>query len=138
MKVIPYFMFEGTCEEALRFYQKAMGGDVVVVNRYDNPAMKAPEAYREKILHARWVLGNDILLYASDTFPGKPVAGTSGDVSISVVLDDDLEKTKRLFQALAEGGKVGIPFEKQFWGDWHGGLTDRYGFKWNINFEEPK
>ncbi|MEJ7683516.1 MAG: hypothetical protein WKG06_37805 [Segetibacter sp.] len=37
---------------------------------------------------------------------------------------------------LAQGGKVAFPFDKQFWGDWHGSLTDRYRFNWNINFEE--
>lgn len=136
IKVIPYLMFEGNCEEALKFYQDIMGGELNIVNRYDNPAMNAPEEYKNKILHARLEFDEMIALYASDTFPGNNTQKNSGDVSLSVVLNNDLEKTKQIFNELSQGGKVAFPFGKQFWGDWHGSLTDRYGFNWNINFEE--
>jgi PhnB protein len=129
-------MYEGNCEEALKFYQSIIGGELNVVNRYDNPAMNAPEEYKDKILHARLEFNGMIALYASDTFPGKSTKKNSGDVSLSLVLNDNLEKTKQIFNDLAQGGKIVFPFNKQFWGDWHGSLTDQYGFNWNINFEE--
>ncbi|TDX00356.1 VOC family protein [Dinghuibacter silviterrae] len=138
VKVIPYFMFEGDCEEALHFYQTALGGEVVVQSRYDNPNMNAPENYKNKVLHARLLIDGVIVLYGSDAFPGKPVHKTSGDISISVVFTGDLEKAKKAYDLLATGGKAGMAFAKQFWGDWHGGLTDRYGMHWNVNFEEPR
>ena len=133
--LIPYLMFEGNCEEALQFYKEAIGGNITVVNRYDNPAMNAPAHYQNKILHAQLQFSSGTI-YASDAFPGQSTQKSSGDVSLSLIFNDDLEKTRTVFNRLAEGGTVGIPFEKQFWGDWHGGLTDKYGFKWNINFEE--
>lgn len=135
IRVIPYLMFDGSCEEALQFYQEKIGGRVNIVNRYDNPAMQAPDDYKNKILHARLEF-NGGAIYASDSFPGQPTKKNSGDVSLSLILSADLEKTRAIFTGLAEGGQVHFPFEKQFWGDWHGSLTDRYGFNWNINFEE--
>lgn len=137
-KLIPYLMFDGNCEEALNFYKAIFGATLAVVNRYDNPAMKAPEHYKNKILHARLEINEYFALFASDTYPGKPVHKTSGDVSFSIIYKDDLEEAKKVFEKLAEGGNTGMPFAKQFWGDWHGNLTDKYGFNWNINFEEPK
>lgn len=133
-QVIPYLTFGGNCEEALNFYRDVLGGEVSIVNRYDNPAMNAPEYYKNKVLHARLLL-EGAAIYASDTFPGQTVQKTSGDVSLSVILND-LDKAKEVFARLSEGGRTHFPFEKQFWGDYHGALTDRYGFKWNINYEE--
>lgn len=136
IQIIPYLMFEGNCEEALHFYQRTIGGEITIVNRYDNPAMNAPEAYKDKILHARWIFDGGAL-YASDTFPGQTTSKNSGDVSLSLILDN-LDKAKQVYQTLSEGGKATMPFERQFWGDWHGNLVDRYGFKWNINFKEKE
>lgn len=132
--MIPYLTFQGNCEEALNFYREVIGGELMIVNRYDNPAMNAPGDYKDKILHARLLL-DGAAIYASDAFPGKTVKGTSGDVSLSLILHD-LEKARQVFSGLAEGGRVHFPLDKQFWGDYHGALTDRYGFNWNINFEE--
>lgn len=133
VQVIPYLTYGGDCEEALNFYAGILGGEVRIENRYDNPAMKAPESYKNKILHARLILEGGAI-YASDTFPGNATAKTSGDVSITLMLTD-LEKAKQAFTALAEGGRINFPFDKQFWGAYHGSLTDRYGFNWNLNVE---
>jgi len=137
VKVIPYLMYQGNCEEALEFYKEAIGGELTIVNRYDNPAMNAPADYQNKILHARLEFQGGAI-YASDVFPGQAVKKTSGDVSITLIFNEDLEKTKTVFNRMCEGGTLGMPFEKQFWGDWHGSLTDKYGFNWNINFEEEQ
>jgi PhnB protein len=138
-KLIPYLTFDGNCEEALNFYKDVFGASLTIVTRYDNPAMKAPEHYKNKILHARLELNDNFAIYASDTFPGKPTHKTPGDVSFSILYFNTLDEAKTVYEKLAAGGKPGLPFAKQFWGDYHGNLTDKYGFNWNINFEEePK
>ena len=121
IQIIPYLMFEGNCEEALNFYQKTIGGTLTVVNRYDNPAMNAPASSKDKILHARWEFDGGAL-FGSDAFPGKGTKKNSGDVSLSLILND-LEKAKQVYHLLSEGGIATMPFEKQFWGDWHGNLV---------------
>jgi PhnB protein len=132
MQIIPYFMFNGNCEEALNFYRSILGGEIQNLKHYDEPSMNAPTDYKDKILHAHLVF-DGAALYASDTFPGKPTHGTSGDISLSLMLGD-LDFARKAFAALAEGGRVNFPFDKQFWGDYHGSLTDKYGFNWNVNY----
>ena len=41
-------LLPGDCEEALNFYRDILGGEVTIVNRYDNPAMNAPEDYKNR------------------------------------------------------------------------------------------
>lgn len=131
--LIPYLHFKGNCEEALNRYREILGGSVEVVNRYDRPEMEAPDDYKDKVLHARYHFGDNTIM-ASDVFPGQPTRKSSGDVALSVTIDD-LERAREVFSALAEGGEVHHPFDKQFWGDWHGNLTDRYGLRWMVNHE---
>lgn len=137
-RLIPYLTFDGNCEEALHFYQDILGGNLTVVTRYNNPAMNAPEHYKDKILHARLEVNEFFAIYASDTWPGKPTRKNSGDVSFSIIYKDTIEEAQKVYDKLAEGGKASMPFAKQFWGDYHGNLVDRYGIHWNINFELPR
>ncbi len=131
IKVIPYLSFNGNCEEALNAYQKVLGGKIEIQNRYDNPAMNAPEYYKEKVLHARFHFSNQVI-YASDVFPGSTVNTENNNTALSLDVPD-IEKAKQIFSALSEGGKVRVPFEKQFWGEWHGNFTDRFGISWMVN-----
>ena len=84
---MPYLSFQGNCEEALQFYSAILDGQVEIVSRYDNPAMNAPEDFRNKILHARLAFGNHVL-FASDVMPkkqGEPMTG--GNIAISLGLN---------------------------------------------------
>lgn len=131
--LVPYINFEGNCEEALNFYSKILNGKVTIVQRYDAPEMKAPRGYHDKVLHASLQFGENELL-ACDIFPGSSTKKSSGDVALSL-LPDDSEEGRRIFNELAKGGKVHHKYEKQFWGDWHGNLTDKYGIRWMVNCE---
>jgi PhnB protein len=129
--LIPYLNFEGNCEEALNYYKDILNGTIEIRSRYDNPAMKAPENYKNKVLHGRLHFG-DLLIYASDVFPGGKTQKSSGDVALSLDVPDP-ETGKKIFDQLAADGKAHVAFEKQFWGDWHGNLTDKYGMRWMVN-----
>ncbi|GAA4313256.1 VOC family protein [Compostibacter hankyongensis] len=129
--LIPYITFAGNCEEALTYYSGILGGTVEIQSRYDNPAMKAPKEYQDKVLHGRLHFGG-VSIYASDVFPGGKASGSSGDVALSLSFSGP-EEAQKIFDRLAEGGKIGVAFAKQFWGDWHGNLTDKYGIHWMVN-----
>jgi PhnB protein len=131
IELIPYLNFDGNCEEALNFYKEILDGRIEVVNRYSNPAMQAPDNYKNKILHARFHFGNQTI-FASDVMPGKSGSQSSGKIALSLSLKNE-ELAKKIFDKLAVGAKIGVPFEKQFWGDWHGNLVDRYGIGWMVN-----
>lgn len=45
------------------------------------------------------------------------------------------EETKRLFESLAEGGKIEMPLDTVPWAQLYGMVTDRFGINWQINQE---
>ena len=115
----PYLTFDGNCEEALNTYAKIFNGKVTIQERFNNPAMKAPIEYHEKVLHASIQFDN-ITILASDVIYGRQVNTGSSDISLSLNISG-LEEAKKIFEQLAERGKVNHPFTKQFWG--HGTAT---------------
>ncbi len=131
--LMPYLTFDGNCEEALNTYSEILDGKVTIEGRYNNPAMKAPKEYYDKVMHASLKFG-ELTILASDIFPGKKLNRGSSDTYLSLTASSS-EEGKRIFDQLAENGKVHVPFEKQFWGAWHGNLTDKFGIKWMMNCE---
>ncbi|RYY63593.1 MAG: hypothetical protein EOO12_11890 [Chitinophagaceae bacterium] len=54
MRVVPYIMFNGNCEEALNFYSKALGGQIQGLQYFENaPVDTAPEDAK-KVMHAQF------------------------------------------------------------------------------------
>jgi len=132
MQVTPYLFLGGQCEAALSFYQAALGAEIVAVHRFkDAPAGSGePMGPPEGVMHATLKIG-DSLLHASDG-DGRPQAASGYSLSVSA---KDSAEGQRLFRALAEGGKVTMPFQKQFWSEGYGMLTDRFGVPWMVNVE---
>lgn len=130
-EMTPYLQYQGNCEEALLFYKDILDGRVEIVSRYDNPALNAPDNYKNKILHAVFFFGGH-QLFASDNMPKNLNEPFRPNISLSLGFRDE-ELAKPFFEKLSVGGEIHIPFEKQFWGDWHGNFTDRYGIRWMIN-----
>jgi PhnB protein len=46
-------------------------------------------------------------------------------------------EAERIFDALAEGGQVTMPFAETFWAHRFGMCTDRFGVPWMVNCEKP-
>jgi PhnB protein len=133
MVLEPYLFFTGNCEEALNFYKGVFGGEITSVMRMkDVPPdqeMEMPPEYAEKIMHANFK-SPTVSFMASDARPGK-VYG-EGPISLSLGTDD-VKEAQKVFDALAKGGTVEMPFGDAFWGAKFGMLTDKYGIDWMIN-----
>jgi PhnB protein len=131
MNIVPYLWFNGTCAEAFRFYEEALGGQIIDMLPHRGTPMSAdvPADWQDKIMHAMMNIGDSVLM-ASDVPPAhyKPAQGLS--VSLHVKTADEAE---RVFKALAAGGTVTMPMEKTFWADRFGMLVDRFGTPWMIN-----
>ena len=128
MRVIPYLYFKGACEEALRFYESCGIGRVVELRRYAGSPMEARDggAWREKVLHSRFE-GEGVVFYASDGPDSEPMKGVALLIEV-----DDAEAGAALFSGMSEGGRVTVPFKRQFWGDAYGNFTDRFGVQWAV------
>lgn len=136
MRLHTYLNFDGDAEEALRFYEKALGGKLTEISRFkEMPAgdFEVDPADADKVMHVALELGNGEMLMASDTpasMADERVVGTNASISVH---PESREEAERIFQALSDGGEVEMPMEKQFWGAYFGSLTDRFGVQWMVN-----
>jgi PhnB protein len=131
IEMMPYLSYQGNCEEALLFYKEILDGRIEIASRYDNPAMNAPEDFKNKILHARFYFDR-YTLFASDVMPKNQHQELTSNIAISLGFHDE-SFAAGIFEKLSAGGTIHIPFKKQFWGDWHGNFKDRFGIRWMIN-----
>jgi PhnB protein len=93
--------------------------------------MPVPEAAKAKIIHSSLHFGDGVL-FASDSMPGGKAPTTGGNIALSVAATS-YEAGLKMFEALAEGGTITMPFAKQFWGDTFGMLVDKFGNAWMVN-----
>jgi len=124
-----YLFFDGNCAEAMRFYEQTFAGKLEAMMKFDEGPAPCPEGGAGRIMHASLDLGGRRLL-ASDTVPKYPHLGFAGfSVSLGFASADE---ARRVFDALADGGKVMMPLGKTFWSEVFGMVTDRFGVPWMI------
>jgi PhnB protein len=133
MQLNPYLLFNGDCEQALKFYEQTLGGKIEALMKFaGSPAAEhVPADYGDKVLHAVIKIDGNLVM-ASDAPPGhysKPQG-----ISVSIGLNDHA-KGERIFNALAEGGTTQMPFQKTFWASGFGMCVDRFGIPWMVNVE---
>ena len=134
MQLNPYLFFTGQCEAAFKFYAELLGGKIIAMMTHaGTPAEnQVPPEWREKIIHARMVIGEQLLM-GSDAPPGHFHQPQGFSVSLMV---DEPEDAERIFHTLAENGTVKMPLQKTFWAIRFGMLVDRFGIPWMVNCEE--
>jgi PhnB protein len=134
MQLEPYLFFDGKCEEALNFYKNVFGGTIEGISRWSEMPKDAggppvtPET-ANRVMHATFK-SPGVSFMASDASPGK-VYG-EGPISLSVATSD-LAEAERVFNGLANGGKVEMPMADTFWGAKFGMLSDKYGIDWMVS-----
>ncbi len=130
--VQPYLNFDGTCAEAMRFYERVLGGKIDNMQTFGQSPMadQMPPGCADRVMHARMTLDGAVIM-ASDTMPGQPFHGMHG---FAVALTyPTAGEAKEVFDALSDGAKVGMPLQKTFWAEAFGMLTDRFGTPWMVN-----
>lgn len=131
-----YLFFDGTCAEAMRFYEKTLGGKLNMMTAGQAPeGQGAEKADPDSILHASLALDGQALM-ASDWMSPEPFAGMHG-FTVSLAYPS-VDEAKRVFDAFADGGKVSMPFTETFWVERFGMVTDRFGTPWMVNGGQPK
>jgi PhnB protein len=129
----PYLVFDGTCEEAFEAYRSIFGGEFFAVTRFsEGPADTLSDpSDAGLIMHISLPLGEGQALMGSDR-PPRMGPGTLGDSMAVYVSVGSSDEGQRVFDGLAAGGQVSMPFERQFWGDDYGMCVDRFGVHWMV------
>jgi PhnB protein len=134
-----YLFFDGNCADAMRFYEKTLGGSLEgpIMTYGQAPGGECPPGAEDRVMHASMMVGGRRLM-ASDSPPGRPHGGMHG-FALSLNYDG-VDEARRMFDALADGGSVTMPFAETFWTKGFGMLTDRFGTPWmvNVNHEPAK
>jgi PhnB protein len=132
-QAIAYLAFDGTCAEAFRFYEQALGGTLQALMSGADSPMKdmIPAEGAHRILHACLALPGGGLLYGGDCPQHLPFEGIKG---VAIAVDyPTVERAEAVFDALAAGGQVTMPMQPAFWAERWGMLVDRFGTPWIVN-----
>ena len=132
MKVYTQLNFGGNCEEAFRFYEKNLGGQVLMMMRQDQaPGTNATGDAGNAIIHARLSIGDTVLI-GNDV----PASVFQKIRSVYVYLSvDSPQEAERVYKLLTENGQVYMPLEETFFATRFSQLRDRFGVSWSIIHE---
>ena len=138
----PYLNFNGNTEEAFNFYKSVFGGEFQAIMRFgDVPSwegcdgMPVAENELDKIMHIALPIGNSNILMASDALESMKQKLTEGNNFSISINTDSKEEADKLFNGLAEGGKVEMPLADAFWGAYFGMFEDKFGIRWLVNYD---
>jgi uncharacterized glyoxalase superfamily protein PhnB/uncharacterized protein YndB with AHSA1/START domain len=139
-RVTTYLNFPGNTEDAFNFYKKVFRSEFSGegIRRFSEiPAMEGQPPLSEEdkklILHVELpILGGHVLM-ATDAPASMGFTLTPGNNMHINLEPETREETKRLYDALSEGGNVTMELQDMFWGAYYGSCTDKYGINWMFN-----
>lgn len=131
MSLSCHLTFDGHCEAAFRSYQQILGGEITTLLRFGESPLGAqvPADWQARILHANLQIGA-LSLLGSDAFPGAYQRPQGFAVTLGVA---EPAEAARVFEALADGGQIQMPYQPTFWTPGFGVLVDRFGTPWEVN-----
>ena len=135
IEVSPFLQFDGNCEIAFDFYKSVFGREFEFLYRYRDVPAERPlsESEKEKIMHVSLPMMKGVNLLGTDILnANERSSGTADRVTIGIRTNNE-EETLRIFNALAKGGKVIRPLQKEFFADLFGLVADKFGISWSFN-----
>ncbi len=135
MKLTTHLNFGGNCAEAFRFYEKQLGGKILMMMTHEQmPDPKnVPPGWEKAILHARILIG-DTMIMANDVPPDRFQPMRSVYLALGV---DSNEEAEHLYALLKEGGEIFMPMEETFFAFRFAMLRDKFGTSWMLIHERP-
>ncbi|MBB5202716.1 PhnB protein [Inhella inkyongensis] len=131
-----YLQFNGQCAEAFAFYAQLLGAQL----GEHHPASQSPMAdqlqphQKDWTMHAQLHWPNGQVLMGCDALMGPYEAPRGFHLTLNRT---SVDEARALFDALAAGGQVQMPFEPTFWAAGFGMLVDRFGVPWMVNVDAP-
>ncbi len=131
LRLSPHLTFNGDCKAAFQTYRRILGGELTTLMSYGESPMAAQvdPRWHDRIVHATLLLA-DVELLGADLLPEDYRAPQGFFVTLTV---EGPGRGKSIFESLADGGQVQLPFASTFWSPGFGVLVDRYKVPWEIN-----
>jgi PhnB protein len=135
MKLHTYLNYGGNCAEAFRFYEKHLGGKIIMMMKQgEQPGpSEVPPDLKNAILHASMTIG-ETQLFASDVPPERFQPMRSVYLSLGF---DSSDEAERVYALLSDGGEIFMPMQETFFAFRFGMLRDRFGTSWMILHARP-
>jgi PhnB protein len=135
MKLYTYLNYGGNCEQAFRFYEEHLGGQITMMMTHgEQPNVSnVPADWKNAILHARMTIGETELLGA-DIPPDRFQPMRSAYLTLIMNSTDEAERTYAL---LSDGGQIFMPMQETFFAFRFAMLRDKFGTSWMILHERP-
>ncbi|WP_166246221.1 VOC family protein [Paenibacillus turpanensis] len=135
IKLTPYITLEGRVKEAIQFYEQAVGAEILSIVTYgEMPDM--PNTFNDElgslVAHAKLKVGLTELML-SDAPGGSPIE--NGKRVTICITTNDVEKSKRIYEALRQEGQVNLPFKEEPFSPGFGDVTDKFGVTFQIYTE---
>lgn len=134
MSFVPFLTFDGQAEAAITFYADVFGADETQILRYADAPEDEGLPPSDRVMYGHIMTGDHCLM-AYDSMPGMeftPQASVSVNHSVPTA-----EEGQRIFDRLAEGGTVTMPYGKVFFSPAFGMVVDKFGTSWIIGVPAP-
>ena len=139
-RVSTYLNFRDQTEEAFNFYKTIFRSAFTApgIRRMGDvpPQEGMPhmgDDVKNLVMHVELPITGEHILMGTDAPEQMGFTVKSGN-NIHINLEPDTrEETKRLFDALSEGGIITMDLQDMFWGAYFGSCTDKYGIQWMVN-----
>ena len=139
-RVSIYLNFPRNTEEVFNFYKSVFGGEFSgggVARFKDIPQMEGappiPEEDKNLIMYIELPLLGVFVLMGTDAPESMGFTVNKGNNMYINLEPDSKAETKKLFEALSDGGFVTMELQEMFWGAYYGSCTDKFGINWMFN-----
>jgi PhnB protein len=136
MRLNTFLNFGGNCEQAFRFYQQHLGGEIgMLMRRSEQPDQPVTwPGWEQSVQYAIMTIGGTELM-GSDVAPERFQPMRSVYLSLTV---DSADEAERIYALLSDGGEIFMAMEETFFAVRFGMLRDRFGTSWMILASRPQ
>jgi predicted 3-demethylubiquinone-9 3-methyltransferase (glyoxalase superfamily) len=127
-KIVPCLWYDGDAETAARRYAELVpGSQVRTVTRYPDTGQEIHGRTPGSVMTTEVRLGDTDVL----TLNGGSLFKFTPAISLFVMLEDRAA-VDRLWEGLADAGKVMMPLDRYDWSERYGWVADRWGLNWQV------
>ncbi|WNS41956.1 VOC family protein [Paenibacillus sp. MMS20-IR301] len=139
LQVNPFILVDGTADEAIAFYQEALGAKLLfkqtVGEGPQNPEAPMSEAEQARIAHSVLLVG-ETKFFVADQELNQPLTHGNG-ITICITVDTP-DEARQLYNALGEGGTVDLELSPAYFSPAYGMVTDKFGVAFQIFTKRPQ